>query len=267
MNNNTVKPLRILSVGNSFSMDQQTYVHQMAKTAGLDITVINAYIGGCTFGTHLRELLSSNYQYQLNGCEVIENGWSLDRFIELGNWDFITFQPGTHGLTRLLPEEPYYLTQLLEYVKHKNNDQNTKYVLNFSWSDGDSSTRSFFNEYFGRSRDSMLGEFVKIAKSAVENGVKYIIPGGYAVENGYKVYGNRMYRDGFHASELARYMHACLWFEFFTGLEVPESFTPEKPSYDGGILPTAEERETLRLIASDSLKQVKEWAFCPEIFK
>ncbi len=262
-----IKPLRILSIGNSFSMDQQTYVHQMAKAAGLDITVINAYIGGCTFKRHLCELTQSNYQYQKNGSEVVENGWNLDRFIGLGNWDFITFQPGTLHLNRLLPEEPYYFSQLLEYVRYKNDNPDTKYAYNFSWSDGDVSTRYFYNDYFGRNREAMLGEFVKMAKCALESGVKYIIPGGYAVENGFKVYGDRIYRDGFHASEIARYMHACLWFEFFTGLEVPASYSPENPSFSGGILPTEEERANARIFARKALEQVKEWAECPEIFR
>lgn len=267
MEKSVKKPIRILSVGNSFSMDQQTYVHQMAKAAGLDITVVNAYIGGCTFKRHLNELGQANYQYQLNGCEVVQDGWSLDRFIELGNWDFITFQPGTSGLNRILPEEPYLLTQVLEYIKYKNNDPKTVYALNLSWGDCDTSTRMLFNEYFGRSRKAMLAEFEKFAKISVENGIEYIIPGGYAVDIGFEKYGLRMYRDGFHASELARYMHACLWFKFFTGLPAPENYEPKKPSYNGGVLPTAEERADMRSAASEALRRVKEWAKCPEIYK
>ena len=44
--------MNILAIGNSFSQDATTYLHQVAKADGEDITVINLYIGGCSLYKH-----------------------------------------------------------------------------------------------------------------------------------------------------------------------------------------------------------------------
>ena len=40
--------MNILCVGNSFSVDVATYVHQIAEVAGKDINIVVLYIPGCT---------------------------------------------------------------------------------------------------------------------------------------------------------------------------------------------------------------------------
>ena len=40
--------MKLLAVGNSFSQDACTFLHQTAQAQGLDLEVTNLYIGGCS---------------------------------------------------------------------------------------------------------------------------------------------------------------------------------------------------------------------------
>ena len=57
--------MNILSIGNSFSMDAQRYLHQIAKSGGSLINCYNLYIGGCPLSTHHRNMLSEERAYAL----------------------------------------------------------------------------------------------------------------------------------------------------------------------------------------------------------
>ena len=50
--------VRILAIGNSFSEDAAYYVHPMAAAAGIDVKIVNLYIGGCSLETHWRNMES-----------------------------------------------------------------------------------------------------------------------------------------------------------------------------------------------------------------
>lgn len=47
---------QILSIGNSFSQDAQRYLHELAKSEGMDLQTVNLYIGGCSLERHFRNL-------------------------------------------------------------------------------------------------------------------------------------------------------------------------------------------------------------------
>ena len=61
--------MKLLAVGNSFSQDACTFLHQTAQAQGLDLEVTNLYIGGCSLEMHYQNLLSgkADYQCQQNG--------------------------------------------------------------------------------------------------------------------------------------------------------------------------------------------------------
>ena len=46
--------MKILAVGNSFSRNATTYLHQTAAAQGISLTAVNLYIGGCSLETHRR---------------------------------------------------------------------------------------------------------------------------------------------------------------------------------------------------------------------
>ena len=49
--------MKLLAVGNSFSQDACTFLHQTAQAQGLDLEVTNLYIGGCPLEKHYQNLI------------------------------------------------------------------------------------------------------------------------------------------------------------------------------------------------------------------
>ena len=61
--------MNILDIGNSFSQDATTYLHDIAEADGYDLTVVNLYIGGCSLQRHWENIENDShiYDYELNG--------------------------------------------------------------------------------------------------------------------------------------------------------------------------------------------------------
>ena len=64
--------MKILSIGNSFSVDAHAYLSALGKEAGVEITAVNLAIGGCSLKTHWEnvESNSKSYLHLIN-----DNGW------------------------------------------------------------------------------------------------------------------------------------------------------------------------------------------------
>jgi hypothetical protein len=55
--------MKVLATGNSLSQDATRYLHQIAASAGTDMTVYNLYIGGCTLQTHYLNMLENSKKF------------------------------------------------------------------------------------------------------------------------------------------------------------------------------------------------------------
>ena len=77
--------IRILAIGNSFSEDATCYLHGIAQAAGVEVQVLNLYIGGCPLEKHWRNIETKQepYQYQ-------ENGVLTDRYGSIEEALFLT---------------------------------------------------------------------------------------------------------------------------------------------------------------------------------
>lgn len=248
--------IRILSIGNSYSQDAHAYLGQLAEAAGVDLLVGNAYDGGCTFRKHLEQYKNGTtaYTYYVNGKSK-KTSTTLSYILEQEKWDYITFQPGTEGKDYIIPHTPH-LNELLN-ILHKKFPQ-AEMVYNLSWPDGTNSTRAYFKNLFNSSQDAHWANLLKDAGEAYSDlDIRYITPGGLAYRYAYETYGDTLHRDGYHMSELGRYLQACTWFEFFTGLEAPD-YTPTEATRSGAVPPTAEECAILRNCAHRAIETLKQ---------
>ena len=50
--------MRVLAIGNSYSQDATRYLYGIARAGGVDVKVVNLYIGGCSLSRHYRNMLS-----------------------------------------------------------------------------------------------------------------------------------------------------------------------------------------------------------------
>lgn len=94
----TDKAIKILAIGNSFSVDAlEQHFYDLAHAEGIDVIVGNMYIGGCTLQKHLDNALNDKpaYTYRkigLDGKLVVTKKVSLAQALADESWDYISFQ-------------------------------------------------------------------------------------------------------------------------------------------------------------------------------
>lgn len=214
--------MNILAIGNSFSMDAARYLHGIARAAGVNLNIVNLYIGGCPLEKHYRNMLSGErvYELQFNG-EATGFKVSLDEALLNREWDVVTLQQASHLSTKLESYEPY-IERILDYVRECQ--PKAKVFLHETWAYEDGSPRLM--SMFGYERyDEMLAD-VKATYYSVYDRLDFdgIIPSGELLGLLLRSGIEKVHRDTFHASlGLGRYALGLLWFRVLTGMTVSDN--------------------------------------------
>ncbi len=109
--------MNVLSIGNSYSVNATTYLHQLAESCGVALETANLYVGGCPLSLHFRNMNSGEraYELQYNGYLTGFNV-SIKEALLAKDWDVITLQQQSFRSTNYETFKPY-LSELYEYVK------------------------------------------------------------------------------------------------------------------------------------------------------
>ena len=220
--------LKILSVGNSFSIDTMEHLAGVALSAGVKkVTLGNLYIGGCSINRHWSNAQADApvYRYYTNNG----SGWQITPEYKSGDaiksekWDFISIQHGTGDGSRYTSELSYEnLPALVTYVKSLAW-QGAKIAFNMAWVGETYKNHHEINSYNG-DLESMYRNLTRITRDLVSNveGIDIISPVGTAVQNARVLCPGRDFtRDGFHLSyDLGRYMAALTFFKALTGISI-----------------------------------------------
>ena len=244
---NMKKTINILCVGNSFAIDMATYVHQIAKSNGLDINIGVLYIGGCSIEHHWRNYLSKDKEYifYLNGDQYSPDYCDFFYPFPLFKWDYITFQQRSGDSvdsTTFFPE----LTLLMEGVRKLSD---ATFLLHKTWS----YAIEYSHERYGSNPLDQKAMTRDINQAYEEVSQKtntpYIIPSGVAVDLARKVFGDYLNRDGYHLNDRGRVLTGFTMVYFITGnLDLDLSkFNPLDYRYDELTGPVPQE-ELTRLI-------------------
>ena len=226
--------MKILSIGNSFSMDAQRYIHKISELNGNPIKTVNLYIGGCSLRTHYFNALENNkkYEFQFNGEETKLPVTMKDALMS-DEWNYVTFQQASFYSPKMESYEPY-LSELSAYVKKYAPQANQ--IIHQTWAyssvhvakTGVTDTRE--NMFNG------LCECYDNAKKIIS--AHGLIPSGNLIErliiNGI----DTPYRDGYHLSlGVGRLAAGLLWYCFFTGANPDEVIlpAPDEPVSDEEI--------------------------------
>ena len=226
--------MKILSIGNSFSMDAQRYIHRISELNANPIKTVNLYIGGCSLRTHYFNMLENNkkYEFQFNG-EVTRLPVTIKDALMSDEWDYVTFQQASHYSPIWETYEPY-LSELSAYVKRYAPQ--AKQIIHQTWA---YSAEHIIKRGMTGTREDMFNSLCECYdKAAKEIGADGLIPTGKLVErliiNGI----DTPHRDGYHLSLGAgRLAAGLLWYCFFTGANPDEVIlpTPDEPVSDEEI--------------------------------
>lgn len=224
--------LKILAIGNSFSQDSTTYLHSMAESDGMEIKVVNLYIGGCSLKQHWDNICEekADYDYQLNG-ESTGKLVGIKEVLTEDDWDIVTMQQCS-GYSGILQSYYPYIINLSNYIKA--NAVSAKQLIHQTWAYEIDSTHEQFCLY-NNDQEEMYKELVRCYDTVSKELSIDIIPFGEVIHKlrkepcfDYKNGGKSLCRDGFHMHYIyGRYALAAVWYEYVVhGNILKNSFNP-----------------------------------------
>ena len=232
------KDIRILAIGNSFSVDAMQYLYGILEDAGYEEIVLgNIYKGGCSLEQHSSRFENDNgsdYTYYKNtsGEWTETEGCFPRKVLQEEEWDYITMQQ-VSGKSGMADTYEPYLSALLEIVSLYCPDASL--VWHMTWAYQSNSTHGDFKNY-GSDQMTMYNAIVSTVQNTVlSKGVfAKVIPNGTAVQNLRTSYiGDNLTRDGYHMSyDKGRYLTALTFAKALTGCDLSVvDYTPSNYSY------------------------------------
>ena len=241
MNKNSIK---ILAIGNSFSVDGMEYLWNILKNAGCeDIILGNLAIGGCTVDIHADNIINNSpaYLYGKNTCGVWN--WSEGKYMLDGladeEWDIVTLQQasGFSGQGETYRRK----AEIIEYIKANIKNPDVKLYWHMTWAYDKKSPHIHF-DFYEKNQDVMYNAIINSVKSEIMTDKSFcgVIPSGVAIQNLRGYIGDNVTRDSFHLSEShGRYTAALTWAKKLCDIDIdsvdwmPVTFAEDiKPQLD-----------------------------------
>ena len=210
--------MNILAIGNSFSQDATRYLHDLAKAAGKDLTVVNLYSGGCSLSRHYRNMLSGEKAYELE-----YNGYRTGFHVSLSeallnrDWDYVTVQQASHYSTAYQTYQPY-LNELAAYIRRCT--PHAKLLVHETWAYEQNSERLNVRMGYQHAHEMYRDLHAAYAQAAHDIQADGILPCGTLLMQ-LADCALTVHRDTFHASYgLGRYALALVWLRALTHADV-----------------------------------------------
>jgi len=232
--------MKVLAIGNSFSQDAFFYLHKIAEGAGVDLTCLGLYIGGCSLARHAENIQTGAdaYLYQKNGDESDWRSISVADALDEDEWDVVSVQQVSHD-SGLYETYLPYLDEVVAFVRERC--PKAKIVMHQTWAYETDSQHGGFVCY-DRDQQKMFDALVACYNKASERIGASLVPVGTVIQTLRKTatfdYANgapSLCRDGFHLSiPQGRYAAALTWFSVLTGCKpqqtkfVPDGVTEEQ---------------------------------------
>lgn len=213
--------MNVLAISNSFGVDANAYLHDIARAGGDDITVVTLYIGGCPLERHYRNMLGDKRDY-----ELYFNGFGTKFFVTMEEallsrqWDVVTLQQASYASPKEETYEPY-ASELFDYVR--TCAPQAKIFIHQTWAYEDNSERMSNSGY--ENSAAMFRDIEKAyAKCAQNLGADGIIPSGRLMQDLLANGVPSVHRDTLHVTRgLGRYALGLLWYRMLTGKSVADN--------------------------------------------
>lgn len=212
--------MRVLSISNSFGVDANRYLHQIARSAGVKLDVCTLYIGGCPLDLHYRNMLADKEAYDLyfNGFTT---GFktSICEALLSGRWDVVAIQQASRFSPKPDSYTPY-AEELCDYIR--TCQPKAKIFIHQTWAYEDGSLKLENMGYeTAKAMFADIEKAYKICGKAVE--ADDTIPCGKLMMTLLDKGIEKVHRDTLHASlGLGRYAQGLLWFRKLTGQSVAD---------------------------------------------
>ena len=196
--------LKILCIGNSFSVDAMEYVYQIAQAAGVkNIKLGNLFKSGCALNTHVLNAEGDEPAYTYytndNGQWTSVKSYKMADAIKSENWDFISFQQASGKSTQANTYDD--LDLLMPLVEEICTNPKVEFIWHMTWAyRGDSVSSKYEND------QKVMYEYIVEAvqeKIVPHAKIKKIVPSGTSIQNARSSYlGDTLNRDEYHLSKV-----------------------------------------------------------------
>jgi hypothetical protein len=198
--------IKVLAIGNSFSQDMVYYLHDMAKSAGINVVVANLYNSGCSLERHWEYATQNKKAYTYYKWESDQmtksEGYTMKRALLDEKWDYITLQQSS-AYSGLYSTFQPYLNNLATHLRENSRNKDVKLALNMTWAYSKESTNDGFF-YYHYNQNTMYNAIVNSYMYALnESGINILIPCGTAIQNArtnkyLNAIGKELTNDGYH---------------------------------------------------------------------
>ncbi len=216
---NSDKALRVLAIGNSFTVDATEYLPDLLATIETDKDIMIARLvkGGTSLRQHWENHLSGAPEYRFDivkqwGWSTNDNIRTIDDALSYADWDVIVIQQ-VSGLSGIIETYHPYIENLIGLIREQEGSPSIAFMI--TWAYSTTSTHPDFARY-GNDRTRMYRAIIEAVSSIREN-VDIIVPAGELIEQLRNTELNNsldLTVDGYHLDPgLPRYACACLWHE------------------------------------------------------
>lgn len=241
--------MNVLVISNSFGVDANTYLHQIARAGGEKINVVTLYIGACSLEKHYRCILGDKRSYEMyfNGYNT-EFCVSAQEALLSRRWDVVTLQQASVYSADPESYEPYG-SELAAFVR--KYAPRAKLLIHQTWAYEQGSERLLTRTPYKNASDMFRDiekAYMKFAANVHADG---IIPSGKLMQDLLESGIPTVHRDTLHATKgLGRYALGLLWYRILTGRSVADN-----PFCDFHAPVTAEEMQIAKACV-DAFKPV-----------
>lgn len=227
----TIRTLKILGIGNSFTQDAMEWLYKIADNNGIDHIVLGyGYRGGCSLQSHWDAASGDKavYRYYQN----TNDAWSYTDSVKLStilkddDWNLIVLQQVSQDSGRISTFEPY-IGYLIDYVNERKTNKYAQFAWQMTWAYSEDSTHSGYANY-DNDQMTMYNAIAEAGKYVEAlNKFDMIFPVGTVIQNARTSYipDSKFTRDGYHLSTIfGRYIAGLTWFKTIFDYPVKDVF-------------------------------------------
>ena len=224
------KNLKVLAIGNSFSVDAMEYLYKIADDYGIENIILGImYIPGASLSKHVDSISGEldDYVYYKNTDDAWEYANSHAKLIDGladENWDVITIQQ-VSGLSGIETSYNSDIDYILSYVDYYKTNDYAKIMWHMTWAYQTGSTHPDFVRY-SNDQLTMYNAIINAVQSKIltRDDIEDVIPSGTAIQNLRTSFiGDTLTRDGYHLSyDLGRYTAGLTWFLKITHFSIDD---------------------------------------------
>lgn len=200
------KPVKVLMIGNSFSVCNMRYMPSVAASLGKELDLVSAYLGGCSFKMHAENIAKeetdetyARYVIDASYCKIPEfektpvfkalipvkreGHWSsVTKILQADKWDVVTIQqasPCSWSYDEYRPYADKVIDTIRKYAPQ------AEIIIQQTWSYSNADMRvgtAGEKPTWGFDRDGMYERLTQCYARLARDFKLRVIPMGYAVE-------------------------------------------------------------------------------------